>query len=171
MINVLEHIEDDVGVLSALPSILQPGGTIVVYVPALNALYGKPDRILGHFRRYTKWRFRAIAAEAGLDLVTLRYVNALAIPAWWVYAHSNTDRTYRPALAAWDRTGVPVSRALEERVRVPVGLNLLAVFAWRDTPPDGASGSPSPIWGMAARWVHWVRTLSNRRSAPRISRR
>jgi 2-polyprenyl-3-methyl-5-hydroxy-6-metoxy-1,4-benzoquinol methylase len=166
MLNVLEHIEDDVGVLSALPSVLRPGGTIVIYVPALNALYGKPDRILGHFRRYSKWRFREIAAEAGLQIVTLRYVNALAIPAWWVYSHSNTDQTYRPALSAWDRTGVPLSRALEERVRVPVGLNLLAVFTSGHEPPGAALAGPSPIWGMVARGVHWGRTLRNRRPTP-----
>lgn len=128
MLNVLEHIEDDVGVLSALRSVLQPGGRIVIYVPALNALYGKPDRMLGHFRRYSKWRFRAIAAQAGLQIVTSRYVNMLAIPGWWIYSHTNLDRTYGPSLSAWDRTGVPLSRALEKRVRVPVGLNLLAVF-------------------------------------------
>ena len=165
MLNVLEHIEDDVGVLSALPTILRPGGRIVIYVPALNALYGKPDRILGHFRRYTKWRFREIAHEAGLQIVALRYVNALAIPAWWVYAHSDTDRTYRPSLSAWDRTGVPLSRALEQRVRVPVGLNLLAVFTGRDGPPDAALGSPSTVWGLAASYVHWQRTLRSRRAA------
>lgn len=132
MLNVLEHIEDDVGVLSALRGVIQPLGRIVIYVPALNALYGKPDRMLGHFRRYSKWRFRAIAEEAGLQMVTLRYVNALAIPAWWVYSHTNTDRTYGPSLSAWDRTGVRLSRALEKRIRVPIGLNLLAVFASRD---------------------------------------
>ena len=163
MLNVLEHIEDDVGVLSALPSVLRPGGRIVIYVPALNALYGKPDRMLGHFRRYTKWRFREIAAEAGLEIVTLRYVNALAIPAWWVYSHSNTDLTYRPALSAWDRTGVPLSRALEARIRVPLGLNLLAVFTGGQGPSDAPLLPPSPIWGMVARGVHWGRTVRNRR--------
>ena len=89
------------------------------------------DRKLGHYRRYSKWRFKEIAADAGLQIVTLRYVNALAIPAWIAFSHSNTDRTYGPSLSVWDRTGVPLSRAIEERVRVPVGLNLLAVLTSR----------------------------------------
>lgn len=132
MLNVLEHIEDDAGVLSALTGVLQPGGRIVIYVPALNALYGKPDRMLGHYRRYSKWRFKAVAAEAGLDIVTLRYVNALAIPGWWLFSHSNMDQTYGPSLSVYDRLGVPLSRWIEDRVRVPVGLNMLAVFSSRD---------------------------------------
>jgi len=128
MLNVLEHIEDDVGVLSSLREFLQPGGRIVIYVPALNVLFGKMDRQLGHYRRYSKWRFKEIAPQAGLEVVTLRYVNALAIPGWLAFSRSNTDRTYGPSLSAWDRTGVPLSRAFERRVRVPVGLNLLAVL-------------------------------------------
>jgi 2-polyprenyl-3-methyl-5-hydroxy-6-metoxy-1,4-benzoquinol methylase len=131
MLNVLEHIEDDVGLLGSLRALLQPGGRIVIYVPALNALYGKMDRKLGHYRRYSKWRFKEIAAEAGLEIVDLRYVNALAIPAWLAFSRSNTDRTYGPSLSIWDRTGVPVSRAIEERVRLPFGLNMLAVFTSR----------------------------------------
>lgn len=128
MLNVLEHIEDDVGVLSSLKTLLQPGGGIIIYVPALNTLYGKMDRKLGHYRRYSKWRFREIAVEAGLDVVLLRYMNALAIPAWLAFSRSNTDRTYGPSLSVWDRTGVPLSRAIEQRIRVPAGLNLLAVL-------------------------------------------
>jgi SAM-dependent methyltransferase len=131
MLNVLEHIEDDVGVLGSLRAFLEPGGRIVIYVPALNALYGKMDRQLGHYRRYSKWRFKEIAADAGLEVVDLRYVNALAIPAWLAFSWSNTDRTYGPSLSVWDRTGVPLSRAIEERVRLPVGLNMLAVLTSR----------------------------------------
>jgi SAM-dependent methyltransferase len=131
MLNVLEHIEDDVGVLSMLPSVLVPGGRIILYVPALNALYGAWDRRVGHFRRYSKWRLREIAREAGLDIVELRYANSLAIPAWAAFSRSNIQRTQSTGLSVWDRTGVPLSRALERRVRVPLGLNVLAVLSGR----------------------------------------
>ena len=129
MLNVLEHIEDDVGVLASLQALLEPAGRIIIYVPALNALYGKMDRKLGHYRRYSKWRFNEIARDAGLEIVTLRYMNALAIPGWLAFSRSDTDRTYGPSLAAWDRTGVRLSRAIEGRIRAPVGLNLLAVLS------------------------------------------
>jgi 2-polyprenyl-3-methyl-5-hydroxy-6-metoxy-1,4-benzoquinol methylase len=129
MVNVLEHIEDDAGVLSAMPSVLSPGGRIVIYVPALNALYGQWDRKVGHFRRYSKWRMHGVARVAGLDVVELRYVNALAIPAWAAFSRTEVDRTQGASLSVWDRTGVPVSRALEARIRPPLGLNVLAVLS------------------------------------------
>ena len=129
MVNVLEHIQDDAGVLSMLPSVLEPGGRIVIYVPALNGLYGQWDRKVGHFRRYSKWRMREIAREANLHVVDLRYVNALAIPAWIAFSRTDVDRTQGASLSIWDRTGVPLSRALEQRVPMPIGLNVLAVLA------------------------------------------
>ena len=128
MINVLEHVEDDAGVLSELRALLSPGGNIVVYVPALNGLYGRWDRKVGHYRRYSRWRMREVAGEAGLAVAELRYVNALAIPAWIAFSRTDVERTQRGSLSLWDRTGVPLSRALEGRVRMPLGLNLLAVL-------------------------------------------
>jgi SAM-dependent methyltransferase len=128
MVNVLEHIEDDAGALAKVRRLITPSGTIVLYVPALNGLYGRWDRKAGHYRRYSKWRMREVAGEAGLDLVELRYVNALAIPAWIAFSLTDVDRTQRASISMWDRTGVPLTRALERWVRVPIGLNLLAVL-------------------------------------------
>jgi SAM-dependent methyltransferase len=128
MINVLEHIQDDAGVLAELGQLLAPGGKIVLYVPALNGLYGRWDRKVGHYRRYSKWRLREVADEAGLDVLELQYVNMLAIPAWIAFSRTNVDRTQSASLSIWDRTGVPIGRSLEQRFRVPLGLNLLAVL-------------------------------------------
>ncbi len=128
MINVLEHIQDDVGTLERLRPLLSTNGAVILYVPALNGLYGRWDRKVGHYRRYSKWRLREIAREAGMDVVELRYANILAIPAWFAFSRTDVERTTSASLSIWDRTGVLVGRALEERVRVPVGLNVLAVL-------------------------------------------
>lgn len=128
MINVLEHIEDDAGTLATLRGLLEPGGSIVLYVPALNGLYGAWDRKVGHFRRYSKWRMREVALEAGLEVEELRYVNALAIPAWVAFSRTNVERTVGRSLSLWDRTAVPITRGIEQRVRMPIGLNLLCVL-------------------------------------------
>lgn len=128
LINVLEHIEDDVAALTVLARKLNPGGRIIVYVPALNGLYGAWDRLVGHFRRYSKWRMRALAAEAGLEVEELRYVNALAIPAWIAFSRTEVKQTQARSVSLWDRAGVPLTRALERYVEPPVGLNLLAVL-------------------------------------------
>ena len=124
MINVLEHIEDDVGALRDLARLLRPGGRIVIYVPALNWLYSDFDRRIGHYRRYSQWRMRELTASAGLRVVDMRYVNALAIPGWALLSLTGMDEDPSGGMSLWDRVGVPVTRFVESRVRLPVGLNL-----------------------------------------------
>jgi SAM-dependent methyltransferase len=128
MVNVLEHIRDDVGVLSSLQRFLNPGGSIVIYTPALNGLFGRWDEYAGHFRRYSKWRLREVFREAALDTVELRYANLLAIPAWVLFSPvMKVDADAKRSLSICDRTAVPLTRFIESHVRVPIGLNILGV--------------------------------------------
>jgi SAM-dependent methyltransferase len=129
MVNVLEHIADDAGALRGLARLLVPGGNIVVYVPALNGLYGPWDNRIGHYRRYSVWRLRQVFREAGLEPVELRWANVLAIPAWAAFGRGSVDDSQRNGklLSLWDRTAVPASRFLEGHLRMPIGLNVFGV--------------------------------------------
>jgi SAM-dependent methyltransferase len=127
MVNVLEHIKDDSGALARLRGFLRPGGTAVVYVPALNGLYGAWDRKVGHYRRYSRWRLGAVLRAAGFEVAELRYANLLAIPAWAAFSRSDVDATVGRSLSLWDRAAIPAIRAIETRVKAPIGLNLLGV--------------------------------------------
>ncbi len=50
----MEHIEDDEQFLHNAHRALVPGGTLLLFVPALPWLYGAMDREFGHCRRYVK---------------------------------------------------------------------------------------------------------------------
>jgi 2-polyprenyl-3-methyl-5-hydroxy-6-metoxy-1,4-benzoquinol methylase len=127
MINVLEHLKDDVGALTTISGLLRPGGRIVLYVPALNALYGAFDYKAGHYRRYSPWRILEVVAAAGLRPVDAHYVNALSIPGWLIFSRRDVDRSPKGSLALWDRTGITMGRLIESRVRPPIGLNVFCV--------------------------------------------
>ena len=129
MVNVLEHIADDVGALQGLSRLLVPGGRLIVYVPALNGLYGPLDKKVGHYRRYSVWRLGQVFEEAGLDPVELRWMNTLAIPAWAAFGRGDVNDAQRSSklLGLWDRTAVPAGRFVESRVRMPIGLNVFGV--------------------------------------------
>ena len=127
MINVLEHIQDDVTALRDLATLLSPRGRIVIYVPALNGLYGTFDREVGHFRRYAPWRMREILSAAGSRPLVLRYFNVLALPAWLVCTHTTMGKRPAAGLTLWDRVVLPVNRSIESRIRLPFGLNLFCV--------------------------------------------
>jgi SAM-dependent methyltransferase len=129
MVNVLEHIADDAGALQGLARLLVPGGNVVVYVPALNGLYGPLDRRIGHYRRYSVWRLGEVFREAGLEPVELRWVNLIAIPAWAAFGRGDVEDQQRSGklLSLWDRVAVPSGAFLEAHVRIPIGLNVLGV--------------------------------------------
>ena len=129
MVNVLEHIADDAGVLRGLSELLFPGGHVVVYVPALNGLCGALDKKVGHYRRYSVWRLREVFRDVGLEPVEPRWVNFIGIPAWAAFGRGDIDDRRRSGnlLSLWDRAAVPAGRFVEEHIRVPIGCNVLGV--------------------------------------------
>jgi len=138
MINVLEHLLDDSGVLRSLSRHLAADGKLIVYVPALNSLYGEWDDRIGHFRRYSKVHLERVMEAAGLAVAESRYVNLMAIPAWFAFSRLGIRRKQgsREAgigreLQMWDRVAVPMTRWMETRLRPPVGLNVLVVGSKR----------------------------------------
>ena len=53
-LNILEHLKNDQKADENMTSLLQPGGRLIILVPALNILYGSMDVSFGHYRRYNK---------------------------------------------------------------------------------------------------------------------
>ncbi|MFO0697441.1 MAG: methyltransferase domain-containing protein [Polyangiales bacterium] len=68
LLDVLEHVEDDLGLLSDLVrSNLGDGAHVLVSVPAWPGLYARHDRALGHHRRYRPRELHALLSRAGLE--------------------------------------------------------------------------------------------------------
>ena len=125
-LNVLEHVEDDIGSLTAVRKLLEPRGRLVLLVPALPALYGSIDRALGHHRRYTRNALIATLERTGFQLAHIEYFNLAGIPGWW-WAGRVLGRQTIPAgsLRLYDRL-VPLFR-LERLIPWRVGQSLIAV--------------------------------------------
>jgi SAM-dependent methyltransferase len=127
-LNVLEHIEDDSGALRGAAALVRPGGRVVVFVPAFPFAAGRFDRAIGHHRRYTKATLTAAYEEAGLDVETMRYVNAPGLPAWFVSVRLLRGEPREGLLLQlWDRGVIPVTRLVERHVQPPFGQSVLAV--------------------------------------------
>jgi SAM-dependent methyltransferase len=127
-INVLEHIEDDAAALAALAKLVVPGGSIVLWVPGYQQLYGEFDRQVGHFRRYTPATISDAVLRAGLQVEVAKPVNLLGGIAWWAAVRRGGSTAPNPKLVAiYDRVVVPVTRAVERGMRVPFGQTVLCV--------------------------------------------
>jgi SAM-dependent methyltransferase len=128
-LNVLEHIADDVAALRAMASILPCGGRIILLAPAFEALYGPIDRGLGHYRRYRRGSLRRVAAEAGLAVRKLHYLNSAGFFAWWANSHIFRRREQSAAqIAFFDAVVAPVMSRVEDLARPPFGQSLFAVL-------------------------------------------
>lgn len=66
LLDVLEHVEDDLELLIEAASRLVPGGQMLITVPAHPALFGEHDRQLLHLRRYSRRHLSDLVARAGL---------------------------------------------------------------------------------------------------------
>ena len=64
-LNVVEHVEDDLGALRNLRMVLKSGGVACILVPSGPRLFGSLDDALGHHRRYTKTLLSERLQEAG----------------------------------------------------------------------------------------------------------
>lgn len=76
-LNVLEHIDDDVGTLRELERILEPGGRLFVYVPAFELLFTSMDRHVGHHRRYRIGQLESRIESAGFVVQKSAYADVL----------------------------------------------------------------------------------------------
>ena len=125
LLDVLEHIADDVEFLRRLAACLAPGGRLVVKVPAGEWLYSPLDTAIGHHRRYSKKTLRLAFAEAGLVPGDERYFNAAGVPGWWLNGRVLKRITPPQEQIRIFEAIVPLLRAVEAVAR-PFGLSIVA---------------------------------------------
>lgn len=73
LFDVLEHIDDDRGVLQRLHTVIAPGGRLYLTVPAYRWLWSNEDVISGHHRRYTTRTLAQVVAAAGFTVEYATY--------------------------------------------------------------------------------------------------
>lgn len=80
MIDVLEHVEDDLAVLKYYVDLMPTGSYILISVPAFNFLWSGHDVFLEHKRRYTLIELESLIKNAGLNVMEGRYFFGLLFP-------------------------------------------------------------------------------------------
>lgn len=139
VLDVVEHVEDDVAALKAMAQALKPGGKILVTVPAHQWMWSAHDVVNHHKRRYSKAGFKAALAAAGLEGHKLGYFNSLLFPAAVAARFagklmgkddSDDSPPAKPLNAAFEKI-FGLERHLVGRVPLPPGLSLIALASPR----------------------------------------
>jgi len=127
MLDVLEHVEDDVELLAGLRGRLAPRGRLIIKVPAIPALYNGMDRVVGHFRRYGRGGLEQVLRRAGFAEIRTWGFNLAGVPGWWL-----TGSLFRSTVPSTNRIRifnrlVPIFRCIDGVVKPRIGLSLFAV--------------------------------------------
>lgn len=115
MLDVLEHIEDDLAAARHVREILAPGGRFLLTVPAFMWLWSQHDDANRHFRRYTKETLRKVLTAAGFRIESLRYFYG------WTIGPMLLRRVLRPGKKGEEAA---------YRVPVPPGPINAAMYGW-----------------------------------------
>lgn len=132
-LDVFEHIEDDRRAFSQAYQTLEPGGILVLSVPAFQFLWGPHDIALMHFRRYTGRELRSKLVDAGFEIQRLSYSVFLLFPV------------------------VVVVRFFEKRRKGPAKASLAALPRWMNALLIGIQGFEG--WLMSLFNLPWGSSL------------
>lgn len=135
LLDVLEHVPDDLGSLRAILKRLKPGGALLLTVPANPWMWSAHDVAHHHFRRYTRKQLKELFSKAGLEVQLLSYFNTLLYPL--VAAARIIGKMTRKDTADDQLPGDVVNGVLGRifglesgmigRVPMPFGVSLLAI--------------------------------------------
>jgi 2-polyprenyl-3-methyl-5-hydroxy-6-metoxy-1,4-benzoquinol methylase len=80
LMDVLEHVDDDVGLLKAYVDKVPSGSRFLITVPAFQFLWSGHDDFLEHKRRYTLAQLEAVVRNTGLTVKQGAYYFGLVFP-------------------------------------------------------------------------------------------
>jgi SAM-dependent methyltransferase len=119
MMDVLEHLDDELPVLRETRRVLRPGGALITSVPAFRALWSQHDETFEHRRRYVRSALVEVVRRAGFHVEWSSYTN------FGVFVPALAWRTLR----RW--TGV-ARDTRTDFFRAPAPLNgaLVSLYRW-----------------------------------------
>ena len=141
LLDVLEHFEEPLPCLRRALELLEPGGAVVVTVPAFRALWTSHDLLNRHFTRYTRRSLRELARRAGARVETFRYFFQWTSPVKLAVRLKETIRPSAPRTPrvppAWLNRILYAMSRLEQKTLsrwpIPFGSSLLGVLRQEGT--------------------------------------
>jgi SAM-dependent methyltransferase len=147
LMDVLEHVRDDIALLTGIMAAAKPGAFVLITVPADPALWSPHDVTHMHYRRYTYERLQELWDDAGIERVfvgglnhrllpLIRLVRALERRRGHALGPGDTDLSMPPApinrllsaVFAGEADGLVADLRRRRVDPAPTGVSLLAVL-------------------------------------------
>lgn len=124
MVNVLEHVEDDVVALDNVNVMLKNEGLLVGLYPAHSFLWSGVDVADGHFRRYSKRDLKQKFRSCGFEIIKFESFNFVGFFGWLWHKWRNLSVHSKNDLGMFDKI-VPLIKFFDKFV--PFGLSYFVV--------------------------------------------
>jgi glycosyltransferase involved in cell wall biosynthesis len=141
-LNVVEHVQDDLGALRNVWNALSDGGRAIILVPCGPELYGTLDEVLGHFRRYTREQLVDVAEQAGFRVEQVLNFNRPGVPAWWLNGRVLHRKTFGLGQIRMLNILTPVFRLVDSWLPLPP-LSIIAIL--RKENEEGRANPTAPL--------------------------
>ena len=126
-LNVIEHVQDDIGALSNIHDALGNSGTAIILVPFGPKLYGSLDEVLGHYRRYSVEQLSTAARQAGFQVEKILKFNRPGVLAWWLNGKLMKRRTFGMGQIRLLNALTPLFRLVDPWLPLPP-LSIIAIL-------------------------------------------
>jgi SAM-dependent methyltransferase len=138
LLDVLEHIDDQVAILKSTQNYLTQSGKILLTVPAFKFLWSPHDDFVHHVRRYTKAGLKKVLEDSGYKVERISYFNSILFPLALIQRLGmrmlnkklNTHLSTPPTIVNWLFKVIFTQEAwILKRINLPVGLSIIAVVS------------------------------------------
>ena len=137
-VDSLEHMKNDRKALEEMKRVTKPGGVIYLSAPAYPVLFSYWDKMLGHYRRYSKENLELLITLTGLKIErSTYYLSFLLLPAIIVrlikkLLNQNKVSDFQTMFLPWLvkpmlKLLTQAELVLLKKVNLPFGLSLICV--------------------------------------------
>ncbi|MDZ4256052.1 MAG: methyltransferase domain-containing protein [archaeon] len=139
LMDVIEHVPDDVTFLKEVLAKLSSDGKAIITVPAFQWLWSIHDEKVHHFRRYSKKSLNACIQKAGGKVDHLSYWNAIfflpAMARKW-FPHGKDESDLKPIWGPLNNLMyhlVCFENSFSSKISIPFGTSVYAVVSKGDS--------------------------------------
>ena len=126
LLNVIEHISDDLLAIKNCSFLLKPGAKLIVLAPAYRWLYCNLDKQLGHIRRYTLRSMEKIFLENNFRVYEKKYFNFSGIAGWLFFGKILRKKILGSEMSVFNKI-VPLAKLIDKIIFNKAGLSVIVV--------------------------------------------
>lgn len=126
-VNVLEHLDDDLQSLKNIYNLLIPQGILILLIPAHQFLFGSYDRMVGHYRRYSKKDLSQKLLKTGFRIEKINYHNKLSALGWFINTRLLNRKSFPKYQLYLVNLLVPLIDLIDKIIPFNFGLSIICI--------------------------------------------